>query len=316
MRIVTWSLVLRPVARALMVRPFSSAVVCGHDVRSQRYGTCTGWDMARKTTLALVGACLLSIGFAQGRTQVTPADTANPYGLRSVAHTAFAPGEKLSYILHYGWLNAGVATVELKENPTPMLGRKVLHASAQGKSMGAFNTFFKVQDLFETRFDQQGVFPWLFNRRCDEGGYIINQDYTYLQTQKKVTTHEKKAFEVPAYTQDMISAFYYARTWDFSALEPGHEFTMNVFIDNEIWPLRMKFVGRETVKVRNGKYRCLKFQPMVQKGRIFKDNDDLNVWVTDDGNRIPVLVQAKILVGSIKMELTDYQGLVNPISKL
>lgn len=283
-----------------------------------RYGNCSAWDMTRKSLLVLLGASALSIGVAQGRIQPAPEGSGDGTGhnLRNIPHNAFKPGEKLSYVLHYGWLNAGVATVELKESPSDMLGRKVLYASAQGNSVGAFNTFFKVRDLYETRFDQQGVFPWIFTRRCDEGGYIINQDYTYLQTQRKVTTQEKKSFDVPPYAQDMISAFYYARTWDLSNVQPGQEFAMDVFIDNEIWPLKMKFVGNETIKIRNGKYRCLKFQPMVQKGRIFKDNDDLNVWVTDDGNRIPVLVQAKILVGSIKMELSGYEGLVNPISKL
>ncbi len=90
---------------------------------------------------------------------------------------------------------------------------------------------------------------------------------------------------------------------------------MDVFIDNEIWPLRMRFIEKETIKIRNGKYRCLKFQPLVQKGRIFKSNDDLNVWITDDANRIPVLVQAKILIGSIKMELSGYGGLANAIAR-
>ncbi|HNK83655.1 MAG TPA: DUF3108 domain-containing protein, partial [Flavobacteriales bacterium] len=78
---------------------------------------------------------------------------------------------------------------------------------------------------------------------------------------------------------------------------------------------KMRFIGRETIKIRNGKYRCLKFQPMVQKGRIFKSNDDLNVWISDDPNHVPILVQAKILVGSIKMELSGYEGLANPIAK-
>ena len=77
----------------------------------------------------------------------------------------------------------------------------------------------------------------------------------------------------------------------------------------------MRFSGRETIKLRNGKYRCLKFQPIVQEGRIFETNEDLNVWITDDGNHIPVLAQAKVLVGSIKMELHKYEGLVHPIAK-
>lgn len=281
-----------------------------------RHPLCTTADMARKTVFALIGASALSIGLAQGRHQAPLATSGDgPLPLRTIQHNAFQVGEKLEYVLHYGFMNAGVATVELKESPVDMMGRKVLYASAEGHSTGAFKTFYKVNDLYESRFDKDGVFPWVFTRRCDEGGYIINQDYTFLQHRNQVTTQEKKRFDVPAHAQDMISAFYYARTWDLSNVKPGQEFTMDVFIDNEIWPMRMKFVEKETIRIRNGKYRCLKFQPLVQEGRIFKNNDDLNVWITDDGNRIPVLVQAKILVGSIKMELSGYSGLANPLAK-
>ena len=229
----------------------------------ERHPVCPWPDMARKTAFALMGACSLSIGFAQGRTQGNTPPT-GVASLRTIEHNAFKAGEKLEYVLHYGLMNAGVATLELKEGGLDILGRKTLHARGEGH---------------------------------------------------KVTTQEKKTFDVPAHAQDMISAFYYARTWDLSALTPGQEFTMDLFMDNENWPLKMKYVGKETIKIRNGKYRCLKFQPMVQKGRIFKSNDDLNVWISDDGNHIPVLVQAKILVGSIKMELSGYEGLANPIER-
>lgn len=280
----------------------------------ERHPVCPWPDMARKTAFALMGACSLSIGFAQGRTQGNTPPT-GVASLRTIEHNAFKAGEKLEYVLHYGLMNAGVATLELKEGGLDILGRKTLHARGEGHSAGAFKAFYKVNDLYESRFDQDGVFPWIFTRRCDEGGYIIDQDYTFMQHSHKVTTQEKKTFDVPAHAQDMISAFYYARTWDLSALTPGKEFTMDLFMDNENWPLKMKYVGKETIKIRNGKYRCLKFQPMVQKGRIFKSNDDLNVWISDDGNHIPVLVQAKILVGSIKMELSGYEGLANPIAR-
>ena len=273
--------------------------------------------MARKTLFAVMGACALSIGYAQGKLQDKP--TAKPTmgiaSLRTLSHNAFKPGEKLEYILHYGFMNAGTATLVLKEGEMDMLGRKTLHAVAEGHSAGAFKAFYKVNDVYESRFDKDGVFPWLFTRRCDEGGYIISQDYSYMQPSHTVTTQEKKTFDVPAHAQDMISAFYFARTWDLSNLTEGQEFSIDLFMDNENWPLKMKYVGRETIKIRNGKYRCLKFQPMVQKGRIFKSNDDLNVWISDDGNHIPVLVQAKILVGSIKMELSGYEGLTNTIAK-
>ena len=277
--------------------------------------------MARKSTFILAGLSLMTLGFAQnGQPDGTPA---LPTGmarevapLRTIEHNAFRPGEKLTYVVHYGFINAGEAVVELKESPREIMGRKVLHAVGTGRSLGAFNTFYKVDDHYESYIDQEGIFPWIFIRRVSEGGYEFSQDYVYHQHKRQVSTQRKQTHEVPSGVQDMLSAFYYARTIDYSTARVGDVFIIDCFLDDELWPLRMRYMGRETVKLRNGTYRCLKFQPVVQEGRIFKGNDDLNVWVTDDGNRIPILVQAKVLVGSIKMQLTGYEGLAHPIAKL
>lgn len=236
--------------------------------------------------------------------------------LRTLDNKAFKEGEKLTYIVHYGFLNAGEAVVELKKTDKDAAGRPLIHAVGKGRSLGAFNTFYKVDDLYETWMDKQGVFPYYFKRRVDEGGFKINHDYIFKQHARKVRTQDEKSFDVPPHCQDMLSAFYYARTIDFSKAKKGDVFVINTFMDNELFPLRMKYLGKETIKVRKGKYKCMKFQPVVQEGRIFKDQDDLNVWITDDGNQVPVLVKAKVLVGSIKMELTGYEGLANPIAKL
>ncbi len=277
------------------------------------YSPCKWKGMAQRSLIAATAACAFTFGFAQSGNAPVPEPKFNT--LRAVDHHAFAPGEKLSYVLHYGWLNAGTATLELKEYPRDIGGRKVLHAVGVGQSTGAFSSFYKVNDRYETYFDRSGVFPYTFIRRVDEGGYKFSQDYIFLQRRGQVTTQEKKTFDVPAHVQDMLSAFYFARTIDFGKAKPGEVFTIETFLDNELWPLRMRYVGKETIKLRNGKYRCLKFQPVVQEGRIFKGNDDLNVWITDDANRIPVLAQAKVLVGSIKMELSAYEGLANPIAR-
>ncbi len=277
--------------------------------------------MARTTTILLASIGLLSMSFSQSDRQAETQPEPKPkaaevFPLRTMPHNAFRPGEKLTYIVHYGWVNAGEAVVELKEADREINGRKVWRAVGTGRSLGAFNTFYKVDDRYESYFDAQGVFPWVFIRRVNEGGYDFAQDYVYNQHKREVVTQEKKTHKVPGSVQDMLSAFYYARTIDFSNAKPGDIFTIDCFMDNELWPLRMKYMGKETIKLRNGKYRCLKFQPAVQEGRIFKGNDDLNVWITDDGNHIPVLAQAKVMVGSIKMELSDYEGLAHPIAKL
>ena len=155
--------------------------------------------MARKTLITTLGACILSFGFSQSNQPAEPvAPPAKIFSLRSVKHNAFQVGEKLEYVLHYGFLNAGVATIELQEEPTELQGRKLLHAVGEGHSVGAFKTFYKVNDRYESRFDKDGVFPWVFTRRVNEGGYTIDQDYLYLQHRHQVTTQEKKTFDVPA----------------------------------------------------------------------------------------------------------------------
>ena len=65
-----------------------------------------------------------------------------------------------------------------------------------------------------------------------------------------------------------------------------------------------------------GKFKALKFCPVIQTGRVFKKEEDLTVWISDDKNKIPLCAKAKILFGSVKFEVVDYQGLLNPISKI
>jgi hypothetical protein len=114
----------------------------------------------------------------------------------------------------------------------------------------------------------------------------------------------------------MLSAFYAARALDLGAAKPNETYAINCFMDKEVWPLKIKFICRETITTELGTFKTLKFRPIVQKGRVFKHEEDLNVWITDDKNHIPIKGQADVLVGSIKAELTSYSGLANPVSKV
>ena len=100
------------------------------------------------------------------------------------------------------------------------------------------------------------------------------------------------------------------------AAKPGETYAINCFMDKEVWPLKVKFIGRETITTNLGTFKCLKYRPVMQQGRVFKHEEDLNIWITDDKNHIPILGQANVLVGSIKAELKSYKGLAHPISKI
>jgi hypothetical protein len=243
-------------------------------------------------------------------------DTLISHSLRDVDYSAFKAGEELTYTVHYGWIDAGTAVLSLNESPYDFEARKAFHVVGTGTSLGAFDWFFKVRDHYETYFDQNGLFPYRFVRDCDEGGYKVRQDYEFNPKKSVVSTEKGDTLLTPVFVQDMISAFYYARTLDFSRAKKDDIYEIPTIVDGEIFPLKIKYVGKENISLRTGKFRCMKFVPVVQEGRIFKNEKDLNVWITDDENKIPILVKSKILVGSIKMEVTGWEGLANPIAKL
>ena len=229
---------------------------------------------------------------------------------------SFKGGERLVYRVSYGLIDAGEAVLTVNESSKKGAhGRPLYHVKGVGKTLGAFNWFYKVHDVYESYIDKEGAFPWYFVRRVDEGGYKKSQDYTFMQDKQKVNTG-KEEFTVPLGVQDMISAFYYARTLDFKSMKPGDETEFKCFMDDEVYPLRIRFVGYEILTIRKGKFRCMKFVPVVQEGRYFENDDDVEFWVSNDENRIPVLVKAKIPVGSIRMHLVEWEGLKAPLAKL
>ncbi|HRO74692.1 MAG TPA: DUF3108 domain-containing protein [Crocinitomicaceae bacterium] len=227
----------------------------------------------------------------------------------------FQVGEVLRYRVTYGVVDAGEAVLEVKSTNKKPQGRELVHVVATGRTLGGFNAVYKVNDVYQSYIDKKGAFPWEFDRDVYEGGHTIKQNYIFNQHKQQVQT-EKGNVNAPLGIQDMISAFYYARTLDFKNLKVGQIIEYKCFMDGEIWNLKIKYVGKDDISIRKGKFKCLKFVPVVQKGRYFKSEDDVNFWVTDDDNKIPIYVKAKIPVGTVKLHLVEWEGLTNPISKI
>jgi hypothetical protein len=231
----------------------------------------------------------------------------------SVKNEAFKTGEWLRYRVTYGFMDAGEAIMEVKSTSKKGNGRPLYHVVGTGRTLGAFNAFYKVRDTYESYIDQESIMPWYFKRDVNEGGYEIEQDYTFKQNQYKVYNGEKY-FKTPMGIQDMVSSFYKARTLDFRGLKPGRIYHFKCFMDDEIFTLKIKYKGDEYVRVRKGKFKCHKFVPVVQTGRYFENEEDVQFWVTADKNKIPLLVKAKIPVGTVKMHLVEWNGLKNELS--
>lgn len=239
-----------------------------------------------------------------------------PKELPVAKNEAFREGEILTYRLHYGIIDAGVAVLEVKPEVMDVAGRKVYHIVGNGYSKGSFDWFFKVRDRYETFLDKDALLPWMFVRRVNEGGYIINEDYKFNHYTNKVDVGREDKVDVPQGTHDMISAFYAARNLDLSNAKEGDVFTINSIVDKELFPLKIRYVGKEKIDCELGTFNCVKFRPIVQKGRVFKKEEDLNVWITDDKNHVPLRAQAKLMVGSVKLDIVSAKNLANPTSEV
>jgi hypothetical protein len=232
--------------------------------------------------------------------------------LRTVHNTAFVKGEVLEYRMHYGFIDAGEARLEIIPDPKVFANRSVYHIVGTGKTKGAFDWFFKVRDSYESYIDSASIFPWYFIRHVDEGGYHINQNVTFNHY-KNIAISEKKTISVPHEVQDIVSAYYYARTLSFDTAKVNDIYSFSSYLDDEVIPMNIKFLGREKIKTNLGTFNCIKFRPVLLVGRVFKDEEGMTIWITDDKNKIVVRAQADVLVGSVKMDLKDYSGLANPL---
>ncbi len=228
----------------------------------------------------------------------------------------YKPGEHFKFKIHYGIFNAGYATLDLKEDQ--FQGKPMLHAIGKGWTTGISRWIMKVDDNYESYFDTQNK-PHRFIRKIDEGGYTKDVELHFDHQNKKVLVIDKKKkkrdyFPIKDNIHDMVSVFYYLRNYDIKNMKPGDEITVNLFFDNEIYPFKLKMLGKDVLRTKFGKMKTVKFRPLVMSGRIFKEEESLTVWISDDKNKIPVLIKAKLLVGSLKASLIDYKGLSHPLA--
>lgn len=232
------------------------------------------------------------------------------------SHKAFDSGEWFKFRIHYGLFTASYATLEIKKEQ--LNGKPVHHIIGTGKSSGFLSVFFKVEDYYETYIDIDRVKPYRFIRKINEGGHTKNIEINFNHNENKALVfnkkhNTKKSYPIQSDVQDMMSSFYYLRNnINTSSLKKGDEQYVNMFFDNENYRFKLKFLGREVLKTKMGKIACLKFRPYVQADRVFKEEESMTVWVSDDDNRMPVRIKADILVGSIKADLDAFKGLKHP----
>ncbi len=244
-----------------------------------------------------------------------------------VVNTVFGDGEQISYTVSYNWgpvwVDAGLVTFSCTKEV--YRGKPSWHLKSTGKSFPSYDVLFKVRDYYDSWIDPETFRTYDFKRYIFEGGYTLLNTLYFEPSGQRVITNTRSnknpqrtdTLHVRNCTYDMLAAVYYTRTLDFSDLSPESKRHVTVLIDDSYYDIYIRSVGKETVQSPDGKhYKCVKFVAKMVQGTIFKGDEDVQVWVTDDANRIPVYVEAKIIVGTIKAYLKDTKGLKNPMSSL
>ena len=235
-------------------------------------------------------------------------------GLRN---TAFQEGEIINYNVYYSviglYINAGSASFEV--NQEKLNNKPVYHVIGKGSSNSSYDWIFKVRDKYESFIDTNTLQPLKFIRDVNEGGYKIIENVSFNK-ETNTAVSAKGVVKIPACIQDVISSIYYARNIDFSNYNPDEKTPFTMFLDNEVYNLYIKYVGKEVIKTRYGKFKAIKFSPLLVKGTIFSGGEKMMVWVTDDANHIPIRIESPISVGSIKVDMMGYKGLRYPLSSL
>ncbi len=233
--------------------------------------------------------------------------------LLSAQKKAYGDGEWLKFRVHYGLLTAGSATLQVKKEFLD--GKEVFHVKGFGETTGVTSWFFPVEDDYQSYIDVEKDIPYRFIRKIDEGGHTKDIQIDFYHKTLKATINDKKHDTIryvnfPKDAQDMVSAFYYLRNnLDVKNIKKGDEILLDMFFDRENYKFKLKFLGREILETEFGKVACIIFRPYVQSGRVFKEQESLTLWVSDDDNKIPLVIKADLTVGSLKATLIQFKGL-------
>ncbi len=228
----------------------------------------------------------------------------------------FENGEVLEYRLHYGIFNTSYASLKL--NNVNLDNKSVYHAAGYGKTTGLARLFFKVEDYYDSYFDISTINPLFFKRNIDEGGYTKNLEIVFDQEKQMAYINnikEEKRTEVKTApnSQDLISSLYYLRKFfETEDIKENEYFNINMFYDSKNRFFKLQYLGKEVIKTKFGKIECLKFKPTTKRSRIFRGEGSITIWLSNDQNRIPVRIQADLLIGSIKADLNNFDGLAAP----
>lgn len=238
---------------------------------------------------------------------------------RKVPNSSFGAGEKLEYRVHYGFINAAEAKVDISNSVVKVNNRPCYRVNVSGRTVGAFDLVSRVRDQWRSYIDTSAILPQMFYQSIEENKYRKQETITFNHGSDVAYSEEKgdkKSFKVPDNIHDVISGYYFLRTLNFDRIYEGQLIEVPTFFSGEVYPMRVKYRGKDIIKTKFGKIKVLKLNPVMPNNKLFKGEDSIRIWVSDDENKVPVKVEVDLWIGALEMDLTSFKGLRNDFNWL
>ncbi len=235
---------------------------------------------------------------------------------RIVDQHCLVPGERMEYRVHYGFINAGEATMQIDSTVHSLNGRPCYKVDIFGRTTGFFDLVMHVRDTWGTYIDTAAIVSHRFYQDIEEGKYVKKEIVDFDHKKNLAFAHridgktgrlkEKVKFEVPDHIQDLVSGYYYMRTFDYDTMEVGQIFVLTGFYDDTTYNVQVRFLGKEELKTKVGNFDALVMSPIMPDNQFFRGKNPVRAWLSDDRHKIPLKVKAELLIGSVEIDIKGY----------
>ena len=223
------------------------------------------------------------------------------------------PLEEMEYILRFGYIKGGKATLVAEKEK--LNKKNTIHYRMRGRTTGLVDKIYEVNDVFESWVDPETYLPVKSIRTVKEQKYRFNDEVTYDHINDSLHSLKAGALKVPPHVNDLVSVFFYIRQNKyFEDLLAGKQIQVPVYHGDDLFMMELKLVGQETIDTRIGRKECYVVSPVVPKGKLFKSSNDLKIYITKDETRLPIYAEFELMLGALKCELNAYK--VNGINQM
>ena len=238
--------------------------------------------------------------------------------IRSITNNSFTTGEELKYRVHYGFINAGIATMKIDDKIHMINGRPSYKVDVFGRSTGVFDVFTKIRDNWGSYIDTTAILPLKAYRNIEEGKYRKYEIMEFDQKKNSVEmswldkntrkVKERKTFQTPQEVLDIVSGYYFMRTLDYSKYKKGDIISLDAFFDEEVYDFKIQYSGKETLSTAVGKINAIVLTPVIPSNKLFDGENSISVWISDDANKIPLKIKASMFVGAVEIDIMSYKN--------